>query len=107
MLNLFLSFFHFTGHSSVIHQFDCWVTKLGHVGVLIAFLCGIYFLTRIELGLLSWELGISVHWTTRRVPGGPFQGLMSPFLHCAGFGGVFVSDASLSLTDALQPLLAT
>ena len=70
--------------------------------------CGIYFPDQgLNPGLLSWELGISATGLPGESLVDLFQGLMSPFLHCAGFGGVFVSDASLSLMDALQPLLAT
>ena len=85
-------------------------SQLGHVGSLIA-ARGIYFPDQgLNPGLLSWELGISATGLPGESLVDLFQGLMSPFLlHtvCVGFGGVFVSDASLSLMDALQPLLAT
>ena len=78
------------------------------MGSLIA-ACGIYFPDQgLNPGLLNWELGVLATGLPGESLVNLFQGLMNA-LHtvCAGLRGVFVSDASWSFMDDLQPLLAT
>ena len=79
------------------------------MGSLIA-ACGIYFPDQgLNPGLLNWELGVLATGLPGESLVNLFQGLMNSPLHtvCAGLGGVFISDASLSFMDDLQLLLAT
>ena len=73
------------------------------------YVCGICFPDQgLNPGLLNWELGVLATGLPGESLVNLFQGLMNS-LHtvCAGLRGIFVSDASLSFMDDLQPLLAT